>query len=625
MSIRKNIFSKKPSADDTPDSVNHDESQFAKFKDFMDHYPDGFFQTSLDGQFLYANQSFAKMLGYDSRNDLMKLKVIDDIYLYADERKELLKLLERQRRVKNYKLKLKKKDGSEIVVKLNDRLVTDEDDKPLYYEGSIQDITQQVKIEDEKKKELDSLRAEKKKAVSEVSTAVYTSNVKSQFLASMSHEIKTPINSIVGFLTLVEQELFQSEEELKDFAQNARVSADSLLEIINNILDISKIEAGKIELDDVEFDLKEEVEKAKSILTPVALEKELKINISVDENIVSPLIGDPTRYRQVLVNLLSNAVKNSEKGEVEIKVEQLKKTEATLEVKTSVIDIGIGIPKEKLPLLFKPYTQIKGKKWDKKGGTGLGLMISKEFVNLMGGDISISSEEGKGTQVNFTVRLKHKKDFLVPKEILEKDEKQEKPDTVIESTGEKTELEIPETVVDSTDEPKKSIETKHEEVIEKIEESTDTDPDANEEVDSSKKEEGLPENGIVGRKKRLLLVEDNPISQKVELKLLTESGYSVEAVSNGFDAIEAVKTNTFHLVLMDIEMADMDGLEATQKIRDLDPPASKIPIIAVTAHSSMKDRDKCLAAGMDDYIAKPININFMKMTIDQWLFKEVHF
>jgi len=625
MGIRKSIFSKKSSIDNTPNSVDQKESQSAKFKDFMDHYHDGIFQTSLDGQFLYANQSLAKMLGYDSRNDLMKLKVIDDIYLFADERKELLKLLGRQRRVKNYRLKFKKKDGSEIVVKLNDRLVTDEDDKPLYYEGSIQDITQQVKIEDEKKKELDSLRAEKKKAVSEVSTAVYTSNIKSQFLASMSHEIKTPINSIVGFLTLVEQELFQSEEELKDFAQNARVSADSLLEIINNILDISKIEAGKIELDDVKFNLKEEVEKAKSILTPVALERELKINISVDENIVSPLIGDPTRYRQVLVNLLSNAIKNTEKGEVDIKVEQLKKTKATLEIKTSVIDTGIGIPKDKLPLLFKPYTQIKGIKWDKKGGTGLGLMISKEFVNLMGGDISIHSEEGKGTQVDFTVRLKHKKDFLAPDKILEKYEKQEKSDMILESTKDKTELELPETVINSTDELKESIETKHDEVIEKTEEFVDTDSKENNEVDSSKKKNGLPENEIVGRKKRLLLVEDNPISQKVELKLLTESGYSVEAVSNGFDAIEAVKTNTFHLVLMDIEMADMDGLQATQKIRDLDPPASKIPIIAVTAHSSMKDRDKCLAAGMDDYIAKPININFMKMTIDQWLFREVNF
>jgi len=443
MSIRKKIFQKKSTIDYTPVDFDQEELQDTKFKSFMDHYPEGFFQSSLSGKFLYVNQSLAKILGYDSSNDLFELNITDDIYLVADDRKELIKLLERQGRVKNYKLKLKKKDGSEIVTRLNERLVTDKKGNLLYYEGSLQDITQLTKIEDEKKKELDTLRVENKKAVSEVSTAVYMSNVKSQFLASMSHEIKTPINSIIGFLTLVEQELFQSEEELKDFAQNARISADSLLEIINNILDISKIEAGKIELDDVEFDLKEEVEKAKSILTPVALEREIKIDISIDENVESPLIGDPTRYRQVLVNLLSNAIKNTEKGGVKIKVKQLIKTEATVKIKTTIIDTGIGIAKDKLPLLFKPYTQIKGKKWDKKSGSGLGLMISKEFVNLMGGDISISSEERKGTQVEFTVRLKHKKDFLVPEEVLDKIEKQKKPDTVIESTVDKTKTKIP--------------------------------------------------------------------------------------------------------------------------------------------------------------------------------------
>jgi len=193
--------------------------------------------------------------------------------------------------------------------------------------------------------------------------------------------------------------------------------------------------------------------------------------------------------------------------------------------------------------------------------------------------------------------------------------------TKIKIPDDKTKIDIPETAVDF----KKSIETKHEEVIKKIEETVKTDSKEKDEAELKKKKDGLPGDGLVGNKKRLLLVEDNPISQKVELKLLTESGYSVEAVSNGFDAIEAVKSNTFHLVLMDVEMSDMDGLETTKKIRELDPPASKIPIIAVTAHSSMKDRDKCLAAGMDDYIAKPININFMKMTIDQWLFKGVHF
>lgn len=550
------------------------------YRMIFENSSDGIYRTTLDGKFIIANQALAKLLGYQSVKELLNLDIIKNLYVDPEDRDRLVKILHAQKRVKNYRVKLRKKDDAEIIVRLNERLAFNDSDEPLYFEGSLQDITSQVETEEERKKELEELREEKKKAVKDVNTAIYTSNIKAQFLASMSHEIKTPINSIVGFLTLIEKGMFESEDELKDFAANAKTAADSLLDIINSVLDISKLEAGKMELDEVEFDIRTEVGKSKSIIKPTAQEKNLKLNFSISDEVPEKLYGDPTRFRQILVNILSNAVKYTDKGEVSLQIDVTHKTEATTKLKVKVIDTGRGIPKEKLPLLFKPYTQLKDKKWSKKEGSGLGLMICKEFVKLMGGDIEITSDEGQGTTVEFTVVLKYNKNFL-------EDSKTEgvKP--------EKAKTAEPVTVSETEDR------TQPEEKMPDMEFETS--------------------DGNSNKRNRLLLVEDNPISQKVEKKLLIDSGYRVKAVSSGFDAIEAVKSNNFDLVLMDIEMPEMDGLTATQKIRELKPPMNQIPIIAVTAHSSMKDREKCLAAGMDDYIAKPININFMKMTIDTWL------
>ena len=474
-----------------------------------------------------------------------------------------------------------------------------------------------MKSEQERKRELEVLRFEKKKANHETNSAVYTSNIKTQFLANMSHEIRTPMNSVLGFLTLIENGLFESEDELKDFARNAKISADSLLDIINNILDISKIEAGKMELYEDDFNIQDEIDKAQSIVTPSAKEKGLKLSCVIEENVPRTLIGDATRYRQVLVNLLGNAVKYSESGEINIKVEVAGKTEATAKILTVVKDQGPGIAQDKIPTLFKPYSQVRSKKWVKEKGTGLGLMICKEFVNLMGGEISIESKVGEGTKISFTVVLTVEKNFLADREKVKperdfrKIEEKTKPNQDIPKIKEpdisetvKTETIIPEQVFEETADTFLSEE--------ELEKTLQNEDDNSYEINSLA--------GSQKSKKRLLLVEDNPISQSVELKLLREAGYAVDPVSNGYDAIEAIKTDSFDLVLMDIEMSDLDGIETTKRIRELDPPMGLIPIIAVTAHSSMKDREKCLAAGMDDYIAKPININFLKMTIDQWLY-----
>ncbi len=540
----------------------------------FDSIPVALFKLEPTGRILFGNQRFAEILGY-KKNEILDLNFQADICANPGDRNEIKLMYERSGKVSNYRIKLKRKDKSEITVKLSGKSLRTLYDE-VYYEESIEDITEFIREEEERNKEFEEIKKEKQKAQNEVINAQYSSHIKTRFIANMSHEIRTPMNSVLGFLTLIENGLFESEEELRDFARNAKISAESLLDIINNILDISKIEAGKMELFEDEFALKDEVDKAYSICMPAAREKGLQLNYKIENEVPQILIGDSTRYRQILVNLLNNSVKYTRSGSIEVNISVIKKTEATIKLQTKVTDTGKGIPKDKINSLFKPFTQLVDKKWGKEEGTGLGLMICKEFVSLMDGEIGIESEVDKGTTVTLTTVFSLSKKFLASQE-LSTPELSETPDEVI------------------SEEPK----TEEEEKV----------------TISS-----LPR--TIYSKYRILLVEDNPISQNVELKLLREIGYSVDAVSNGYDAIEAVKTNSFSLVLMDIEMNDMNGITATKKIRELDGHCANIPIIAVTAHSSMKDREKCLAAGMNDYIAKPININFLKMTIDNWLRSE---
>jgi len=591
---------------------NFNEGDLARLKSFFDYSNTPIFQSDFNGKFHFLNQSFAKLLSYFSKSDLMNLNLKDDLFPNEESWNSFIDKLKRKGSLEHFEIKLLSKSKELLPIKVDVRASNNELSNPDYFDVVV--VQKHVDLDSELKKEIEELKAKEKSAASQVNKAVYTQNVKSQYLANMTHEIKTPINSIVGFLTLIEQKLFDSEEELQDFAHNARISADSLLEIINNILDISKIEAGKMELDEVEFDLSKEVDKARSIALPAGGVSNIVISTKISDEINPVVIGDPLRYRQVLINILSNSIKYTEKGTIEIIIELDKVRESNCSLKTIVKDTGCGIPREQLSELFKPYTQVKTKKWNKQDGSGLGLMICKELVKLMDGEIVIKSKEGKGTIVEFTTNFRTTKDFLL---------KEKKVETELPNIEEKRETEKA-VIKDEVNENSREQEKEYKREIRAIPESKEESEPINE---NKKSTEEINSSDFVEEEhsnaKRILLVEDNPISQKVELRLLKESGYNVEAVSNGFDAIEAVKTNSFNLVLMDVEMAEMDGIESTKRIRTLELPMRKIPIIAVTAHSSMKDREKCLASGMNDYIAKPININFMKMTIDHWLLKEV--
>ncbi|MBU0560572.1 MAG: response regulator [Bacteroidetes bacterium] len=557
--------------------------ELLQIQDLFDNLSEGLFRFLPDGRVTFANQSFLNILGYEDKVELKDIP-IETLFVEPKEYASLLTFLKHQKKVKYFRASFYKKDKTIIIVRLSLRYSQDQNEPP-YFDGILQDVTQKIKLEEEKERELKELKEEKKKSLAEIHSAVYDVNRKSEYLASMSHEIKTPLNSVIGFLDLIEQSGFDSKEELLDFASKAKSSANALMGIVLNILDISKIEAGKLELDEENFNLKAEVDNCCSILIPTANEKGLSLKREFDSNIPELVKGDQLRFRQILLNLLSNSVKYTNKGGVGISISLEEKSELTTKLKIIVKDSGVGIPQSKLPFLFKPYSRIKEMGAQKSEGTGLGLVITKELISLMNGSIDVLSEVNVGTRFEVLIQFKNSSEKEL-KEFSLTSKKAEKPTIDLEPKVE-PEISEPQLVVAG--------------------------------IEAAEDDLALRKN--YSERKRLLLVEDNPISQKLEIRILNSAGYNVDAVSDGYQAIEAVKKNIYDLVLMDIEMPNLDGLSATQKIRELDNPAKNIPIIAVTAHSSMKDREKCLAVGMNDYIAKPININFMKMTIDQWVKK----
>jgi CheY-like chemotaxis protein/HPt (histidine-containing phosphotransfer) domain-containing protein len=277
------------------------------------------------------------------------------------------------------------------------------------------------------------------------------------------------------------------------------------------------------------------------------------------------LKGDPKRIRQVFINLLSNAVKFTEKGSIKIYVTSKEIDTNTFEIFASVQDSGIGIPSDRMDLLFKPFSQLDGSHTRKYGGTGLGLAICKEFINLMGGDIGVDSTKNVGSKFYFTLQLEQ---------------------------GDKEKVVSPDSLVPSGSEGKGRIE-----------------------FSENKTRLTKDSRGTF----KILLAEDNFINQKVALRIMSEAGYKADAVMNGLQAVKAAEDNRYDVILMDVQMPEMDGMTATKRIRELKSENGNVPIIAITAHALMGDKEKCIEAGMDDYLSKPIRSEVLIQKIDKWL------
>jgi PAS domain S-box-containing protein len=535
-----------------------------KFRAIFNNSSDGIFQSTFDGDFLTANESLVKMLGQESLDDLIITRV-SDYYKNKSDRDRLLSEVKKHGAVENFITTLVDKNNDDITVKMNVRFVTESGSDEKFLEGTIRDVSVETMAQHLREQAELELKTEKEKSDALAKEAMKLSTAKSRFLANMSHEIRTPMNGIIGFLSLIENESYKSQDELKQFIRSAKVSAESLLDTINAVLDLSKIEAGKIELENLNFNLKKIVSQAISIVSPKAKENSLNISFELPENKNLNFIGDPTRIRQIFLNLLSNAVKFTKEGEIKISVRTSKLEKGKVRISTSIYDSGIGIPADKIKELFKPFSQITGIEGNSLGGTGLGLVICKEFTSLMEGDISVSSVVGEGSRFDFNVV------------VLEQE-----PDTT------------------------QSLSENEKNNLAEIEETQFTDADIKLHINKRK--------GF-----KILLAEDNLINQKVAIRTLNSAGYDVDAVMNGEQAVRAHTQHHYDLILMDVQMPDVDGFAATKMIRALPEPKSKIPIIAITAHALIGDREKCIEAGMDEYVAKPMVAREIIRLIDHFL------
>ncbi len=421
------------------------------------------------------------------------------------------------------------------VRRLNEELETRVIERTAQFESA--NINLQNEIQERKRIEKDLLKSKE--------TAETATIAKSEFLANMSHEIRTPMNAVIGLTgLLLGTELTQ---EQRDSVETIRTSGDSLLSIINDILDYSKIDNGKMELEIQPFDVAGSIEDAIDLVASNASEKGLTIAYEVDGNTPKMIIGDPTRLRQVLVNLLSNAVKFTSSGEVKISVLSKSVEDGRYEIHFAVRDTGIGIPANKISCLFKSFSQVDLSTTRRYGGTGLGLAISKRLVKLMGGRIWVESEFGKGSIFHFTILARGSS---------------LKPATGRESS--------------------RRIETKMQ-----------TNP---------------------RHPLRILIAEDNIINQKVILKMLNKLNYHADVAANGLEVLAALERQAYDVVLMDVQMPEMDGLDAAKKIREKWPEGPKI--IAITAYAMQGDREKCIASGMNDYITKPVNLDELRSALD---------
>lgn len=531
------------------------------------------------GRITFVNRKMAEMLGYRVE-EMLRRNVVD--YLHPEELADYHHRMEKRRAGmgEEYLRRHLHKDGRTVWTKISATPITGDQGRFVGSFAMITDITRMKEVEAE--------------LVTAMRRAEAANQAKSEFLANMSHEIRTPMNGVIGLTGLLLDTDLNAEQ--RQLAENVRHSAESLLCLINDILDLSKIEAGHLELEALDFDLRDLLQDIVQTMIKGAQDKGLDLTCSIDPDIPPRLRGDPVRLRQVLNNLVSNAVKFTEAGKVTISVspdEQARVRESAkngeVRLRFAVQDTGIGIPEDKLDAIFDKFSQVDASTTRRFGGTGLGLSISKQLVELMGGKIIVKSRVGGGSEFSFTVSLECWDAAATSPSWTSRD--QRAGSTLPRLSG------------------------------------------------------------------RVLLAEDTPVNQQVALGLLRKMGLAADTAGNGFEVLQALAEKPYDVVLMDVMMPGMDGLEATRRIRSqeaggwsqnlevrsqepenviqhtmvtkesAESPApgrsprtpKRVPIIAMTAGAMPSDKERCFQAGMDDFVVKPVNPQELARALCKWL------
>jgi len=643
-----------------------------KYRGIFENAVMGIFQTTSDGRYLAANRALARIYGYNSVDELRNRVTNIESQLYVDphRRSEFISEMAARSHVENFESQIYKKDRSICWISENAREVRDPKGGFLFYEGTIEDITQRKNAEHELKNAKECAEA--------------ANRAKSEFLANMSHEIRTPLNGVVGMVDLLRSTTLDPAQQR--YANIAKVSADALLTLINDILDFSKIEAGKLELSPIDFDVAHIVEQVGEILGPRAHARNLELACVVDPHVHTAVSGDPDRLRQILINLANNAVKFTDKGEVIIRALPEKSDDTHTTIRFTCTDTGIGIAPDRMTRLFQSFSQVDASTTRKYGGTGLGLVICRQLVHLMNGDMGVESVLGQGSTFWFTARfekrtpreltinpktlnVRHLKILAVDdsaihcdilheqlrhwgftggsagsgKEALQQlleaaEQKQPYALAVVDmqmpgmtglelSAAIKSNPKLKDTVLlmltglETDISPARLAELGFAGYLHKpLKQSQllDVIMDAFASAAHEQKIPATPEPLVPESETprtcelsylKILLAEDNEINQMVASEILRRSGYKCDIASDGQAAVNAILRESYDIVFMDCQMPTVDGFEATVRIRRHEEltAAKRTSIVALTANAIKGDRERCLAAGMDHYLTKPVD------------------